>query len=196
MSRKKVFLVTSAILIVVIGVFFFIFLSKDGGRVERPVDEIGKDIGQNNSNMIADENVTRRIEKIEGEDLDRQQILTLVDVFIRRVSSYSNHGGYQNILTTQSIVSEEMAIKISAWVDELEKKNNSYQDYRGVTSRVISKNIETFDAEAGLAEVRVALQREFSDGKENNIYYDEFLIKVSKVNRGWIINSIDPFDEL
>jgi hypothetical protein len=152
MSRRtKTILV---IVIVIVGILLLFFLLGGRGRApETPTATTTPGRAELPLALPPRPRTPQEIKELSGEN----QVLAIARTFAERYGSFSNQGGFSNLLDLEPIVTG------SLWAD-LEEFHRSQQglpsrDYYGINTRVLSVKLTKFDLDS-FAESLVQTQRE------------------------------------
>ena len=126
-----------------------------------------------------------------GEEIkERSQtadVVALSKTFVERYGSYSNESNFENLRDVMPIMTTAFAAETQTLIDSLSASSSYY----GVTSRVLTVNVETRDDVAGIASISVTTQRqEAVDSPKNvEVKYQDILLEMRLVGGEWKVSS-------
>jgi len=126
------------------------------------------------------------IEISSTEEIERQRVKNTSVLFTERFGSFSNQGDYQNIKDVMPLMTSSM----QDWAEgQIGEGAADGEPYYGVSTKVISTNIKSFDLATGRAEVNLDAQRhETRTGEEARTYYQTLNLVLIKVGSEWLID--------
>ncbi len=116
------------------------------------------------------------------------QVLAIARTFAERYGSFSNQGGFANLLDLEPIVSESLWADLEAFHSSQQKEIN--KEYYGVSTQVLSTKLGKFDADS-FAEVSAQTQRQEARLTPANprVYYQELKLQLVKVGNSWQVDT-------
>lgn len=124
------------------------------------------------------------------QESQKADLITIVVPFVERFGSFSNQSNYQNLEDLQPFMTPTM----KTWAEEKIRDARSKAIsalYRGVTTKVLSYIMTSFDDAHGTAEFKITVQRKELVGTETNfkVYNQDIVVQLSKVEGVWLVNS-------
>lgn len=180
--RRKIILI---IIIVIVGILLLFFLLRGRGRApETPTATTTPSQVQLPLVSAPKPRTSAEIQEMNAEN----QVLAIARAFAERYGSFSNQGGYTNLLDLEPIATKSL-------FDDLQEFHKSQQraraeSYYGLNTRVISIKLDKFDP-MGSALALVQTQREEARGSPSNtkIYYQELKLQLIKLGEGWKVDT-------
>lgn len=199
-NRKKVgiALIIFGLLLIVL-IIYFGFLRRDKGGVFVPVVEeevtpaqlepAPEEITTTPSDRPADES-RYDLSKEKPHVIDGLDLTKRAEGYAERLGSYSSQSDYSNFTSLKAYMTPAM----QSWVDtEVEKlrANNSGDSYYGIVTRALTANIDSFDDEAGKAEVSVMTERRESRSEigGGESFRQEVKFSFVKSGSAWLIDA-------
>ncbi len=188
MTRRKrvaIVILILLILLLLIGWLLYVLLS---GRASAPsstpvVQEASKE------EVIPSRPTVSEVE-LEQERQTRAtsaDVAALSKTFIERYGSYSNEAAFANLRDVLPLMSNAFAASTQAFIDEGEVP----EEYYGVSTRIVSVEVNSKDEAAGRATVKAMTQREESVGSPQNetVKYQEIILTFVMEDGAWKIDS-------
>ncbi len=124
-------------------------------------------------------------------ELTQNDLKVMAAAFAERFGSFSNQDDFGNLTDLKVF----MSTKMQNWVDQYIKdeiaKKSSTSTYYGITTKAVSETVQSFDKNAGTAQITVSTQRKESTGTPNNsdTFSQNISIAFVKENGIWKIDS-------
>lgn len=200
-SKKKILLVVGGLLLllVVIGVVYFLFFYEKETKTntspqqnQEETDQGSMPDSQDRNEEISVDTTTTTPSFKEKSSFTEMDLKNLTTSFVERFGSYSNHSQFANLKDLRMFMTEDMQDWTKEYIEEQKQKKYS-GNYYGIETRVISSNIQTFNKEAGEAEVVASTQRTESKEKESqeNTFNQKIKVDLIKVNGEWKVNNAE-----
>jgi len=184
--KKLRILIIILIILVIIAVVSFILTSPKIKKVNAPPSS-KSGLNQNLANKPSSQR-PKIPSRISPEQKEQGKIIQLATMFAPRFGSYSNQSDYENFKSLEKLMTPEMKEWTEKFIKEEKEKQKPGQVYWGVTSRVISARIDSFDLKNGKAEVSVVTQRQEKTGNQEKLYYQTLLLKMVKQGEEWKVS--------
>lgn len=185
------------LLLVLVGAIYFLFFyEKDAKKDTSPQQNQEKtnqggvpesqEKNEQESVEIATTTTSSFKEKTSFTEMDVRNLTTS---FVERFGSYSNHSQFSNLKDLQMFMTEDMRNWVEGYIEEQEQKEYSGK-YYGINTRVVSCDVQTFNKEAGEAEIMVSTQRTESKGQKSqeNVFNQDIKVDLVKVNGEWKVD--------
>lgn len=119
---------------------------------------------------------------------DENAALRLARTVVERYGTFSNENNYENITSIQPFLTERFQNATNQLIaSDVRNENDAYY---GITTSVLSVDIVSSSDES--ATVRVITQRvEQREGEENNVFTQEAVARLDRVDTGWKVDAID-----
>jgi hypothetical protein len=176
-------LIALVFLLLLLWLFWFLLKSEKTTEVE-PVQQETQTIDE-----------TSTVPSIKEQQLKQEQdmrnqssgAISVAKMFVERYGSYSNEANFQNLIDVLPL----MTVSFAAETNELIAKSKSPETYYGVTTRVLTVNVEKIDEEKGTALIKVNTQREIAKDSPQNttIETQEILLKLVRLEGIWKVES-------
>ncbi len=192
MSRKQKILIVVIGILVVLGLFYWLFL-RESFTPQEPTTKT-------NVNVVAlppvtlpnSTTVSATVPEASAEEKVRSSISRLAAAFAERYGSYSNQGNFENLLDLKPLMTEKMRAETDSFIEQNKISAADGLTYFGVTTKAISANIASIDEAAGTAEITVGTQRRESSGSmadSSTINYEDLELTLRKVNGEWLVDT-------
>lgn len=128
--------------------------------------------------LLAKEQVTRS---------DSAGATTVSKLFVERYGSYSNEAQFQNLIDVLPLMTEAFADETREFI----ASSKSPETFYGVTTQVLTVNVEAMDETTGVATIRMQTQREIAQGSTQNtsVSYQEIRLELEKKAGVWKVAS-------
>ncbi len=112
---------------------------------------------------------------------------TVSKMFVERYGSYSNEAKFQNLVDVLPLMTDAFAQETRAFI----ASSTPPETYYGVTTRVLTIDVEAMDESAGAATVLMQTQREIAQGSTQNssVSYQEIRLELEKEAGVWKVAS-------
>ncbi len=184
---------TVVVLMIIFSLFAIVGYLKKGNQAaetntqnqQQPLPEQSAQTTESVTNVpIFQEPVTPPVSK-PGDEL-----IPIVLPFVERFGSYSNQGNFENLTDLLPFMTETM----QGWAHEQikEQTQKAFQSlYRGVTTKALSYTLSSYEAQKGVAEMKVSTQRKELIGTTSNarVYNQDVVIKLKKDDGVWLVDS-------
>lgn len=187
-QRKRLTLIVLIILVLLLLLFLVLYLFfmrapsqnnivEEPTTVEEPAD-------------IIPERPTISEQEIENERQTRtnsSDVISLSKTFVERYGSYSNEADFSNLEDVLPLMSSSFADETQKFIDETTPSQNHY----GISTQVITVNVESEDISGGTVRVLVNTQRQESIGSPQNstVMYQEIELNFVKEGGVWKVDS-------
>lgn len=124
----------------------------------------------------------------EQEQRDQSAGLqALAKTFAERYGSFSTEANFANLEDVMLLMTPEFAARTQAYIDTAAVGESFY----GVTTRVVSINIDQLDEEAGQAVLTINTQRqEAVDSPQNiSVKYQDIVLEFEMISGSWKVSS-------
>lgn len=181
--NQKIILI---IIIVIVGILFLLFFV--GGRkktVKVPASTAAPTVSLP-SNFVPK---SKPLNEVEIKEMKVEtQILAVARTFAERYGSFSNQGGFNNLLDLEPIVTTSLWNDLQAFHGA--QQNEIGKEYYGVSTRTLNTKLGKFDSDS-YAEVSVQTQRDEARGTTANprVYYQELKLQLVKLNNNWLVDT-------
>lgn len=192
MSRKQKILIVVVGVLVILGLFYWLFL-RESFTPQSPTTKT-------NVNVVAlppvtlpnSTTVSATVPEASAEEKLRSSISRLAAAFAERYGSYSNQGNFDNLLDLESLMTEKMWAETENFIEQSKASAGDSSVYFGITTKAISVNITSIDEGAGTAKITVGTQRRESSGSmadSSTIKYEDLELFFLKVNDEWMVDA-------
>ncbi len=120
--------------------------------------------------------------KIDREDLAKQAMF-----FAERLGSFSNQSDYGNIDDLMMFMTESMQVWAEDYIEDL-RASNGATEYYGISTNAITATVNSFNEEAGEAEISVATKRQELKGTQENSFDQSLKVLLVKADGDWKID--------
>ena len=192
MSRKQKILIVVVGVLVILGLFYWLFL-RESFTPQSPTTKT-------NVNVVAlppvtlpnSTTVSATVPEASAEEKLRSSISRLAAAFAERYGSYSNQGNFDNLLDLESLMTEKMWAETENFIEQSKASAGDSSVYFGITTKAISVNIASIDEGAGTAKITIGTQRRESSGSmadSSTIKYEDLELFFLKVNDEWKVDT-------
>jgi len=192
MSRKQKILIVVVGVLVILGLFYWLFL-RESFTPQSPTTKT-------NVNVVAlppvtlpnSTTVSATVPEASAEEKLRSSISRLAAAFAERYGSYSNQGNFDNLLDLESLMTEKMWAETENFIEQSKASAGDSSVYFGITTKAISVNITSIDEGAGTAKITIGTQRRESSGSmadSSTIKYEDLELFFLKVNDEWKVDT-------
>lgn len=124
---------------------------------------------------------------------DTSAIKRFAAAFAERFGSFSNQTDFVNITDLKGFMTARMQVWADGFVADARASGADTTVYSGTTTRALTPTIQAFDEDAGTATVRVGTQRQkaASGTVAGEVYYQDVIIELIKVNGEWKADSAE-----
>ncbi len=192
MSRKKIIIIASILVIIVLaGVVYFLFLKQ--GKQEMPVVDVGdrQQDQQDGLPLGEDEGDTRQDQIDENrqpsqEEKDSSKVKSKSRFFVSMLGTYSPDANFQNIIDLKPLMSGNM----QEWADNfIEGNRENGNNNETVSTQVL--NAEVLELDNGSALVLVFTRRHKTANGETKLYNSEAQVELVKIGRQWLVDGVE-----
>jgi multidrug efflux pump subunit AcrB len=192
MSRKQKILIVVIGVLVILGLFYWLFL-RESFTPQSPTTKT-------NVNVVAlppvtlpnSTTVSATVPEASAEEKLRSSISRLAAAFAERYGSYSNQGNFDNLSDLESLMTEKMWAETENFIEQSKASASDSSVYFGITTKAISVNIASIDEGAGTAKITIGTQRRESSGSmadSSTIKYEDLELFFLKVNDEWKVDT-------
>lgn len=192
MSRKQKILIVVIGVLVILGLFYWLFL-RESFTPQSPTTKT-------NVNVVAlppvtlpnSTTVSATVPEASAEEKLRSSISRLAAAFAERYGSYSNQGNFDNLSDLESLMTEKMWAETENFIEQSKASAGDSSVYFGITTKAISVNIASIDEGAGTAKITIGTQRRESSGSmadSSAIKYEDLELFFLKVNDEWKVDT-------
>lgn len=192
MSRKQKILIVVIGVLVILGLFYWLFL-RESFTPQSPTTKT-------NVNVVAlppvtlpnSTTVSATVPEASAEEKLRSSISRLAAAFAERYGSYSNQGNFDNLSDLESLMTEKMWAETENFIEQSKASAGDSSVYFGITTKAISVNIASIDEGAGTAKITIGTQRRESSGSmadSSTIKYEDLELFFLKVNDEWKVDT-------
>ena len=183
MSKKNKIIFITFLVVLGLLILFLVLRGKGKAPTQTVATNNGESSAQKEEVPAAPPPTAVEVKQLTLEN----QLLAIARTFTERYGSFSNQGGFLNLLDLEPIVT------ISLWHDledsHNEQKNLASKEYFGITTRALSLKI--LETDENSARISAQTQREEGRGSPpvKRVYYEE--LELSLVNSGgrWLVES-------
>lgn len=122
-------------------------------------------------------------------EIERQQVINLSKTFAERFGSFSNQGNFANINDLMPIMTSSLRQWAEGYIEQKQAEITD-REYYGISTRVLSVDIESIDLEGGTAEINLQTQRVESSQGEDRTYYQTLTTRLIKTGEEWLIDFV------
>lgn len=122
------------------------------------------------------------------EEIERQQVINLSNLFTERFGSYSNQGDFENVRDTMPLMTPSLQTWAEGYIRDNTPDDTSV--YSGITTKALSTEVVQFDSAAGRAEVNVQAQRTEVTSQGTRTFNQTLNIELVKTGNEWLVDSI------
>jgi len=167
--RRRLTIVILILLILFLLVAWLLYVLFSGGREE--VVEV-PDVAYEEEEIIEEvsDEPTRATISEQALEVEREErtaaadVVSLSKTFVERYGSYSNEANFANLEDVLPLMSASFASETQAFIESA----TAPEEYYGVSTRVITLDVERQDEDAGEAQVAITTQREEAVGSPQN----------------------------
>lgn len=185
--RKKIIIIVILVIIgILLAIFFLVGQQKNGNEQSTPTATTTTPQGERASLTPP---VRERTQSEVKEMNQESQVLAIARTFAERYGSFSNQGGFLNLLDLEAISTDSLNRELrQSYVD---REKEEVGEYFGVTTRVVSLKVEAIDSDSS-ARVRAETQREEARGNTTSkrVYYQAITLELVKVGNVWKVDSV------
>jgi len=108
--------------------------------------------------------------------------------FAERFGSYSSESNFTNFDDLSSLMTEKMKLWSQNFI--IQQSVNNSGSYYGIDAKAVSTKINTYDQQAGQANVVVVVQRREYKGNTTNprIFYQNLILNLVQKDNNWLID--------
>ncbi|MFC1787927.1 hypothetical protein ACFLZY_01770 [Patescibacteria group bacterium] len=187
MSRRSK-LVTIFILILIAVVLIVVWLLWRRQPVISPSTIIPVEQTQTPPVEITEQTTQPTAGQIEQEArIQSSSIQTLAKVFVERYGSFSSEAHFANLNDVMSLITDSLAAEFK----RIPETTLPSPEYYGVTTRLVSVDVDFLDEQNGQASLTVNTQREEAKGSPQNlsVRYQGIKLEMEKVTGIWKVSS-------
>ena len=188
-TKKQRLIIGGSIVLICLLLLLWILLT-----LRKPVITEDVVVSQPTENVIENNQVNvqdQDLDAVAVESIEKRQktasINSLSKTFVERYGSYSNEANFENLKDVISMMAPEFAEYTQNIIDT----SKSPDEYYGITTRVITVNVEELDEVVGSAVVVLNTQREESKVSVSNrsVWYQKIRIEFLKMSGVWKVVS-------
>ena len=158
-KRTTLIVLIILILLLVLGWILWVVFGGDSTPanvvIEEEIEQVKDDAPPKRVTVSEQELEEEREERVASTD-----VISLSKTVVARYGSYSNESDFQNLIDVLPLMSAGFAEQTQAFIDGAQIPD----EYYGVSTRVITVDVEAQDDVLGVAQVRVTTQREEAIG--------------------------------
>lgn len=186
--RKRISIVVLVLLILLLAIAWIVYMlfsrqvPTDVEVVETPVEETPTTPERTEPTISEVALEQERETRVSAAD-----VVSLSKTFVTRYGSYSNEADFANLSDVLPLMSDAFAAQTQRFIDT----STAPEEYYGVTTRVITVDVQEENDAEGTATVLVTTQREEATGSTQNVEvrYQEILLTFVKEAASWKIDS-------
>lgn len=129
------------------------------------------------------------LSKEAPHQLDANDASKLATSFVERLGSFSNQSSYGNVTDLKIFMTSDMRDWADNYVAEL--KAQSYSgEYYGITTKVLTTNVLSYDKKAGTAKIEVMTERQ--EGRADSLgepYRQKITVELIEKNGEWLVDT-------
>lgn len=132
---------------------------------------------------------------ITAEDAEKDEISALSKAFLERLGSFSSQSDFGNITDLEIFMTEKMRMWARQTVDSERAKKRDSEKYYGITTIVVGHDFVDYKFGNDSTSLTLHARRRESDGKTEDSYNQDAVIKVIKEDGVWRVDSVEWIDE-
>jgi len=185
-------------ILVILIIFYFLFFYNFGKNTinnknnsNNIINNINKNNIENSVNNIGNTDIVVDNSPVVKEVINEESLMRMAMLFAERFGSYSSHSNYENIDDLKIFMSQKMQVWADDYIKTLRAKQTSLDNFYGITTKALTKKINTYNDETGKGEVFVSTKRkEMNEDKETNFYQD-IIISFIKEGGVWKVDNAE-----
>lgn len=180
--RQRNITILSLIALVIIILFILLFL-----RFKPAPAPVETNVPSPVSTQEQQEPERTPLENQQAEERESTaSVQTVGKTFVERYGSYSNESNFANLRDLYPIMTEAFQAETEQFI----VGTTVPESYYGITTRVITMNVDAYDESAGIAHMIVQTQREEAIDSPQNIAvrYQEIELTLERVNATWKVS--------
>ena len=177
MSRRNKILIIAGIVVIILIILLLLFF-----RSRSPGSTNGTN--QPQITIPASQNVPPEQQQAAvAQHVQNAGVETVAKLFVERYGSYSTEAQFQNIRDVMPLATATYAAELQAQIDHAPTPT----DFYGVTTVVLSVNVDQMDDAAGSAHAVVSTQRTESKGspQDRHVFYQTIELTFAKEGGQW-----------
>lgn len=188
-TRKQRLIIIGSIILIALLLLLWILLTLRKPAVTEPVVVLQptEEVVEKQKINVQDKNIDIQSDSDTQKRQKTASINSLSKTFVERYGSYSNEAKFQNLKDVILMMAPEFAANTQNIIDTGKSPN----EYYGITTRVITVNVEELDETAGTAIVVLNTQREESKVSVSNtsVWYQKIRVEFVKLSGVWKVVS-------
>jgi hypothetical protein len=129
------------------------------------------------------------LSKEAPHQLDANDASKLATSFVERLGSFSNQSSYGNVTDLKIFMTSDMRDWADKYVAELKAQNYS-GEYYGITTKVLTTKVLSYDKKAGTAKIEVTTERQ--EGRADSLsepYRQNITVELIEKNGEWLVDT-------
>jgi hypothetical protein len=199
-NRKKIGLLIVGVAVIILIIIVILFLNKKkSDQVNELPNLITATSTLGSSPVVSSvptttpgDRVGREVYDLSKEaphQLDANDASKLATSFVERLGSFSNQSSYGNVTDLKIFMTSDMRDWADKYVAEL--KAQSYSgEYYGITTKVLTTNVLSYDKKAGTAKIDVMTERQ--EGRADSLgepYRQKITVELIEKNGEWLVDT-------
>lgn len=181
--KRQITIILILVIIVLLIVWLLSFLFRSSSEPLIPLDST-------KTEQVGDVPATLSEQAEQKEQTQRDtssDVISLSKIFVERYGSYSNESNFANTKDVLPLMTQKLASASQNYIDNAKVP----EGYYGITTRVVSVKVNSFDESAGVGTLLVSTQREESKDSPQNatVKYQDIELKFIKEAGVWKIDS-------
>ncbi len=183
-KRFAIFLFLFLLLVLLMGWLLWALFHKDPPVVV----ELADAPAQEQPTIPKEPEVNPISEQKKDERIATSSVSTIAKTFTERYGSYSNEANFQNLRDVLPLMSIELRAQTQTFIDTATAPANYY----GVTTRVITVDVQSIDETLGTATLELTTQREeaLESPEKTKISYQKIRLELVQEEGTWKIASV------
>ena len=199
-NRKKIGLLIIAVAVIILVIIIILLLNKKkSDEVNNTPAPVATTTGtlQPTTNTVptttpGDRPLDHQVYDISKEaahELDSNDAAKLATSFAERLGSFSNQSSFGNVTDLKIFMTSSMRDWADKYVAELRAANYS-GEYYGITTKVLTTKVLSYDKKAGTAKIEVIAERQ--EGRADNLsepFRQNMTVELVEKNGEWLVDT-------
>lgn len=198
-NRKKIGLLIIGVAVIILIIIVILFLNKKESDQVNELPNLITATSTLTSSPVSSVPTTTPGDRVGHEvydiskeaphQLDANDASKLATSFVERLGSFSNQSSYGNVTDLKIFMTSDMRDWADKYVAEL--KAQSYSgEYYGITTKVLTTKVLSYDKKAGTAKIEVATERQ--EGRADSLsapYRQNITVELVEKNDEWLVDT-------
>ena len=198
MTRKKIFiLATAVVVLVLVGILIYLLLGQreEKSGISDLIDQSGQldnlggqKLPQDNGDVIVVpgpvQDLNKQVTQLSAEEVGAQNVAKF---FVEMLGSYSPDARFQNIIDLKPMMSSNML----RWADDFIERNlpNIEQSDEAITTQVLKTDV--VNNQGSRMEILTLTRREGRSGEGVELFNQEAEVLMVKIGDNWKVDSVE-----